>query len=133
MDLKKYIKNKLNELHGSDFLNSEFSPEEFFGDAGMAAQDDIEKEYGKGGYTKMGEKEDVNKFVNDVMNSSEKEAQEYEQNAGRAFQIGDSVVVVSTSSKEHVEKVLPDGTYKLSDGQVYSAQEIELNNTWSKN
>ena len=133
MDLKKYIKSKLNELHSSDFLDSDFSPEEFFGDAGMAAQDDIEKEYGKGGYTPMGDKEDVNKFVKDVMNSSDQEAREYEQNAGRVFQIGDSVVVLSTNSKEHVEKVLPDGSYKLSDGQTYSAQDIELGNTWNKN
>jgi hypothetical protein len=121
MDLKKYIKNKLNE-----YFDSEFSPEEFFGDAGMAAQDDIEAEYGKDGYTKMGDKEDVNKFVKDVMNSSEEEAQEYLKNAGAEFQIGDNVLVVSTNAQGHVEKILPDGSYKLSDGKVYSAEDLQI-------
>lgn len=64
------IESEIRELVGEDF-----DPEEFFGDSGFSAQDDIEAEFGKDDFAPLGTFEDPNAFVSDLENASDDEAE----------------------------------------------------------
>lgn len=68
-------KTNLIESEIQKLVGEEFDAEEFFSAAGFAAQDDIEKEFGKDEWTPLGSSEDTNDFVSDLMNASDEEAE----------------------------------------------------------
>jgi hypothetical protein len=68
-------KTRLLESEIRNIAGNDFDAEEFFSAAGFAAQDDIEKEYGKNDWASLGSTEDIESFINGLIDSSDDEAQ----------------------------------------------------------